>query len=106
MFRSARFINERTPWQKMTPGAEIYEPGTSKLVKTGEWRVLTPEFNEEKCKQCMLCVPYCPDASIPVIEGRRQPTDLDHCKGCGVCAKVCPFEAITMIDEPEEETWG
>ena len=63
---------------------------------TGEWRTMTPVFDPERCKQCMLCVPYCPDASIPVKDGKRADTDLDHCKGCGICAKVCPFEAIRM----------
>ncbi len=96
MFRSAKDINENSPWHKMTTGAEIYEPGTSRLVKTGEWRTMTPDFDQDKCKQCMRCVPYCPDTSIPVKDGKRLETDLDYCKGCGICAKVCPFEAITM----------
>ena len=95
----AKDINEQSPWQALTPGAEIYEPATSKLVKTGEWRVLTPFFDSSKCKQCMLCVPFCPDASIPVEDGLRGETDLDYCKGCGICAKVCPFGAITMGKE-------
>ena len=34
----AKDISERSPWQEMTPGGEIYEGGTSKLTKTGEWR--------------------------------------------------------------------
>ena len=95
----AKDINENTPWQGLTPGAEIYEPATSKLVKTGEWRVLMPFFDAIKCKQCMLCVPYCPDESIPVKDGRRLETDLDYCKGCGICAKICHFDAITMGKE-------
>ena len=56
----AKNINEQSAWQELTSGAEIYEPGTSKLVNTGEWRVLTPVFDEAKCKHCMLCVPFCP----------------------------------------------
>ncbi|MEG1164274.1 MAG: 4Fe-4S binding protein [Anaerovoracaceae bacterium] len=95
----ARDINEQSPWQELTTGAEIYEPATSKSVNTGEWRVLTPFFDEDKCKHCMLCVPFCPDGSIQVKDGKRQETDLFHCKGCGICAKVCPFSAITMRKE-------
>lgn len=56
----------------------------------------TPKFIEEKCKQCLLCVPVCPDSSIPVKEGKRLDFDLDHCKGCGICEKACPFDAIIM----------
>ena len=54
------------------------------------------ENKEEKCRQCLLCVPVCPDSSIPVSEGKRREFDYDHCKGCGICAKVCPFGAIEM----------
>jgi pyruvate ferredoxin oxidoreductase delta subunit len=47
----------------------------------------------------MLCVPVCPDSSIPVKDGKRLDFDFMHCKGCGVCFKVCPFGAITFAKE-------
>lgn len=89
-------INQETRWQDMTPGLHIYEPGTSKSFETGEWRTQTPVLDVEKCRQCLLCVPYCPDSSIPVKDGKRLDFDYDHCKGCGICVSVCPFGAITM----------
>ena len=89
-------INEQSKWYELTTGAEIFEPATSREVKTGEWRTRTPVFDKEKCKQCLLCVPLCPDVSIPVESGERLETNLDYCKGCGICAKVCSFGAITM----------
>lgn len=89
-------INEQSPWQDITEGNKIFEPATSRNFCTGEWRTCTPEFDSEKCKQCLLCVPVCPDSSIPVKDGKREEFDYDHCKGCGICAKVCPFGAITM----------
>lgn len=89
-------INERSPWQDITEGNQIYEPATSRRFCTGEWRTSTPLLKLEKCRQCLLCVPVCPDSSIPVSEGKRQDFDYDHCKGCGICAKVCPFGAIEM----------
>lgn len=96
MALKAKQINETTKWQDLTEGLQIYEPATSKLFETGEWRTQTPEFYEDKCKQCLLCVPYCPDSCIPVAEGQRRAFDLMHCKGCGICEKACPFGAIKM----------
>lgn len=97
--RRAQEINEHSAWQDLTVGAEIYEPATSLQVNTGDWRVMVPVFKPEQCKQCLLCVPYCPDSSIPVQEGKRQDFDFIHCKGCGICYKVCPFDAIDWIKE-------
>ena len=97
--KSAKEIHGNIRWQDMTPGCEIYESGTSMLTRTGEWRVITSKWLQEKCKQCLLCAPFCPDSSIPVHEGKRMEFDYDHCKGCGICAKVCPFAAIEFQEE-------
>ena len=89
-------ITEQSSWRDLTEGNQIYAGGTSKYFNTGEWRTCTPIFDAEKCTQCLLCAPVCPDSSIPVFNGQRAEFDLNHCKGCGICAKVCPFGAITM----------
>ena len=89
-------INEETRWQDLTEGLSIYEPATSRLVETGEWRTETPVLDREKCRSCFLCVPYCPDSSITVEHAKEIAFDYDHCKGCGICAGVCPFGAIAM----------
>ena len=68
--KQAKDIHESIRWQDMTPGCEIYEGGTSLLTRTGEWRVVTPQWLKDKCKQCLLCTPFCPDSAIPVA---RQP---------------------------------
>ena len=41
----AKDINEHTPWQDLTPGGEIYEPGTARAFNTGTWRTNTPVFH-------------------------------------------------------------
>lgn len=89
-------INEAMSWKDVTLGGEITGGGTSEEFNTGEWRVDMPVFLAEKCKQCLLCVPVCPDSSIPVVNKKRAEFDLTHCKGCGICAKVCAFGAIEM----------
>lgn len=91
-----RNINEQSPCEDLTEGLMIFAGGTSKQFMTGEWRTSTPIFDKDKCKQCLLCAPVCPDGCIPVKDGRRYDFDLDHCKGCGICEKACPFSAITM----------
>ncbi len=95
--KKASEINEQILWKDITPGGAIYEGGTSAAVKTGDWRSNKPAFIAEKCKQCLLCAPVCPDSSIPInAEGKREDFDFHFCKGCGVCYKVCPFDAITF----------
>ena len=90
-------LNNNTPWQDLTIGGNIYTAGNAKEFKTGDWRSSTPVFIPEKCTQCGLCFPVCPEDSIPVNkECKREEFDLYSCKGCGVCAKVCPFKAIEM----------
>ncbi len=84
-------------WQDISLGCTIVGSGTSEAFKTGEWRTDTPKFLKDKCKQCLLCAPACPDSAIPVKDGKRLEFDLDHCKGCGICAKACPFHAIEML---------
>lgn len=101
MSLKASEINEKTRWQDMTEGLQIYEPATSRQFYTGEWRTQTPVTDWEKCKQCLLCVPYCPDSCIQVKGNRREEIDYDHCKGCGICEKACPFGAITMKEGRE-----
>ena len=102
MFKSAKDIHEDSRWQDLTPGAEIYEPATSRLVMTGEWRVDTPYWESAKCKQCLLCAPYCPDSAIRIVDGKMSGMDLNYCKGCGICARICPFTAITMKRKGDE----
>lgn len=99
-------INIHTPAEDLTIGGNIYNAGNAKEFKTGDWRSVRPVFIPEKCKQCGLCFPVCPDDSIPVKEQKRQDFDYDYCKGCGICARVCPFGAIKMEDENKKEEGG
>ena len=96
MALSAHDINETTRWQDLTEGLKVFEPATSKTFMTGEWRTQTPVVDPEKCTNCLMCVPYCPDSCITVTNGKRNDFDLDHCKGCGICMTACPFQAISM----------
>lgn len=83
-------------WQDLTCGMTVTGGGTSIDFKTGEWSSVKPVFIKEKCRQCLMCAPVCPDSCIPVKDKRRGEFDISHCKGCGICVKACPFGAITM----------
>lgn len=86
-------------WKDITPAGNIEIPGSAEEVKTGEWRSDRPEWDAEKCKQCFICFPVCPDSSIKIVDGKMCGIDYDHCKGCGVCANQCPFGALSMVKE-------
>jgi pyruvate ferredoxin oxidoreductase delta subunit len=87
-------------WKDTTIGGTIPYAGNAHLFKTGDWRSMKPVWLQEKCKQCLLCYPVCPDTSILIgDDGKRTEFDFDHCKGCGVCAKVCPFKAIDFVED-------
>ncbi len=95
-------IDKNTPACDMTIGGNIYDAGNARDFKTGDWRSVKPKYISEKCTQCGLCFPVCPEDAIPVNkEGKREDFDFDYCKGCGVCANVCPFHAIEMVNEEE-----
>lgn len=90
-------IDSNTPWEDVTLGGDIYEAGNARDFKTGDWRAIKPVFLSDKCKQCGLCFPVCPDNAIPVNKDlKREDFNYNYCKGCGVCAKTCPFGAIEM----------
>ena len=79
-------------------GSNILKDGNSVEFKTGAWKSRYPSHSKEKCKNCMMCIPFCPEACIKQENNILTDIDLDYCKGCGVCAKVCPFNAIEMKD--------
>ena len=89
-------LSETAPYQYITPGNVVYGGGSARDFITGEWRTETPVIDWERCVQCLMCAPMCPDSSIPVQDGRRLDFDYDHCKGCGICVGCCSFGAITM----------
>ncbi|HPW39642.1 MAG TPA: 4Fe-4S dicluster domain-containing protein [bacterium] len=82
------------------------QPGTTKQVKTGNWRELyVPEIDYEKCIGCSMCAKICPEG-ICFPSGKKNSQgkifyekDLDYCKGCGLCAEICPAKAIEMKRE-------
>lgn len=95
-----KVIKPDVTWREITPGGVISDPGNSEMFKTGDWRSKKPVYFPDRCKQCLMCIPICPDASIRVNDETNSiEIDYDHCKGCGLCTKACPFKAIEMTEE-------
>jgi 2-oxoacid:acceptor oxidoreductase delta subunit (pyruvate/2-ketoisovalerate family) len=82
--------------------------------KTGSWRDFRPIITE-KCTGCGICVKFCPDACIELVN-RQRPANLDkkalqkmplkiakvdyyYCKGCLICKNECPMKAVDSIRE-------
>jgi pyruvate ferredoxin oxidoreductase delta subunit len=98
--KQLKSVSPEVSWQNITRGGIIPWAGNAVLFKTGDCRSMRPVWLEDKCTQCLLCYPVCPDTAILINENReRMEYDFNHCKGCGVCFKVCPFDAIDFIEE-------
>jgi pyruvate ferredoxin oxidoreductase delta subunit len=84
---------------KISIGAANPDAGSAKNNKTGDWRVLKPEIDYEKCtKKCFFCWEFCPDSAVKRTEDGPK-IDYVYCKGCGICAYECPKKAIEMKEE-------
>jgi len=85
-------------WKEITHGSHVFEAGSAKNFKTGDWRSHMPIFKEDKCKHCMLCFPVCPDSAIVLDGDKMTGFNMDFCKGCLVCKVTCPFDAIEGVE--------
>jgi len=73
-------------------GTDLY------IVNTGDWRVLRPVIDSERCQCCGQCWLICPTGCVDI---KSSPVSIDYryCKGCGLCAQECGFGAIQMERE-------
>ncbi len=61
-------------------------------------------IDRERCKGCLLCVAFCPKATLEPDTGlnRRGVTPVrrkqtGECLGCGLCAIICPDCCIEVF---------
>jgi len=55
--------------------------------------------DQEKCKQCKLCISKFGCPAIYYGEKGEILIDEQQCNGCGNCATICPFDAIVVKEE-------
>ncbi len=56
------------------------------LAQSGKARLRIPEWNNELCVSCNLCVNNCPQRAIT----EKYEVQESKCIGCGICSAVCP----------------
>ncbi len=81
----------------------VYARGSTKLRKTGNWRLFRPVIDHEKCSRCHTCFVYCPHSCISIDEGDYPQIDYDNCKGCLTCFYECPKKVISK--DREVKAW-
>jgi uncharacterized Fe-S center protein len=57
-----------------------------------------PRISAKACRNCSICVDYCPSGAISQAEGSAR-IDDERCLGCGECLTVCRYGAVKF-------SWG
>lgn len=58
--------------------------------------VATLQHDEEKCKNCGMCVTVCPHRVFEESGRKVRIIDRDLCMECGACARNCPYGAVEV----------
>lgn len=67
----------------------------SRAGKLDQHSVVHPRVGAKQCRNCGLCLDFCPENAIIQAE-RHVVIDGDKCIGCGECLVVCKYGAIKM----------
>ena len=79
-------------------GAAIKNIGmgcASRAGKLEQHSVARPRVNAKQCRNCSVCMAFCPEAAIIQAEGHVV-IDPAKCIGCGECLVVCKYGAIKL----------
>ena len=100
-------VGDDSSSKSLNAGAVVSEAGNSIRHRTGDWRTFRPVVDLEKCTGCGICVKFCPDSSLKLVDmkGKKKiVVDYEHCKGCLICVTECPFKAYTTEREKQTNT--
>ncbi|MCR4396431.1 MAG: DUF362 domain-containing protein [Candidatus Saccharicenans sp.] len=79
-------------------GAAIKNLGmgcASRAGKLDQHSVVHPRVNTKQCRNCGVCIRYCPAEAMVQAESYVM-IDDEKCIGCGECLVVCKYGAIKM----------
>jgi uncharacterized protein len=79
-------------------GAAIKNVGmgcASRAGKLDQHSVTHPRVSAKQCRNCSVCMSFCPEAAIVQAEGHVV-IEPARCVGCGECLVVCKYGAIKM----------
>ena len=62
-------------------------------------KILTFTIDQEKCKQCKICIEKFGCPAFYYEEDKTIHIDPQQCNGCGNCATICPAKAIHVSKE-------
>jgi NAD-dependent dihydropyrimidine dehydrogenase PreA subunit len=63
-----------------------------------------PDFTRERCKQCGICVHFCPKGAL-TLDAQNNPvlTDPEACNACRLCEYLCPDFGVKVRRDGEDE---
>ncbi len=91
-------LNHLTGHVQTGLGAAIKNLGmgcASRAGKLEQHSQVHPHIKAKQCKNCGICIDYCPTQAIVQGEGSVFIVD-DRCIGCGECLVVCKIGAVKM----------
>ena len=59
------------------------------------------QYNAKWCKDCGICVAFCPKGVLDIIHGKLAIVNQSACSGCNMCGRLCPDYAIYFGKEGE-----
>jgi pyruvate ferredoxin oxidoreductase gamma subunit len=84
--------------------ASVASNANTPLRNTGDWRVIRPVIDFERCTHCWICFENCPDGAILLNEHDVPEINYGVCKGCLICVEECPIHGIKAVRETECRT--
>ena len=66
---------------------------SSRMGKLVQHSVMKPEIIRSRCTGCGICIKWCPQDTIVMIDGKAY-IESENCIGCGECLAVCQFGAV------------